>query len=126
MKIEPINRTTTISPTSTNQPNKEVHAKTNKEPFDATKKESKEHFSDNKKEANNVSAESIKKAVENLNRNMSDSEAIFGIHDETNRVTIKIINKETKEVVREIPAEKTLDMIAKAWELAGILVDERR
>lgn len=57
---------------------------------------------------------------------MSNSEAIFGIHDATNRVTIKIVDKETKEVLKEIPPEKSLDMIAKAWELAGILVDEKR
>lgn len=70
--------------------------------------------------------EKIKKAVEQLNRNMPHSEAVFGIHDETNRVTIKIVDKDTKEVIREFPPEKTLDMIAKVWELAGILVDEKR
>ncbi|MBP3603877.1 MAG: flagellar protein FlaG [Lachnospiraceae bacterium] len=70
--------------------------------------------------------EQIKKAVENLNKNMSHSEAVFGIHEQTNRVTIKIVDKETKEVIKELPPEKTLDMIAKAWELAGLLVDEKR
>lgn len=73
-----------------------------------------------------ASNEQIKKAVEKLNKNMSHSEAVFGIHEETNRVTIKIVDKDTKEVIKELPPEKTLDMIAKAWELAGILVDERR
>lgn len=73
-----------------------------------------------------ASNEQIKKAVEQLNKNMSHSEAIFGIHEETNRVTIKIVDKDTKEVIKELPPEKTLDMIAKAWELAGILVDEKR
>ena len=70
--------------------------------------------------------EQIKKAVEQLNKNMSHSEAIFGIHEATNRVTIKIVDKDTKEVIKELPPEKTLEMIAKAWELAGILVDEKR
>ncbi len=70
--------------------------------------------------------EQIRKAVEKMNKSMSNSEAILGIHDATNRVTIKIVDKETKEVLKEIPPEKTLDMIAKAWELAGILVDEKR
>lgn len=70
--------------------------------------------------------EQIRKTVEQLNKKMHNSEAVFGIHDETNRVTIKIVDKETKEVIRELPPEKTLDMIAKAWELAGMLVDERR
>ncbi len=72
------------------------------------------------------SNEQIKKAVEKLNKSMTNSEAVFGIHEATNRVTIKIIDKDTKEVLKELPPEKTLDMIAKAWELAGILVDEKR
>ena len=67
----------------------------------------------------------IKKAVEQLNKNLTNSEAVFGVHDETNRVTIKIVDKESKEVIKEFPPEKTLDMIAKVWELAGILVDEK-
>lgn len=71
--------------------------------------------------------EQIRKAVENLNKKMAaNSEAIFGIHEETNRVTIKIVDKTTKETIKELPPEKTLDMIAKVWELAGILVDEKR
>ena len=72
------------------------------------------------------SHEQIRKAVEKLNRSMQNTEAVFGIHEDTNRVTIKILDKSTKEVIKELPPEKTLDMIAKVWELAGILVDERR
>ena len=70
----------------------------------------------------------IRKAVEEINKSAtgSQSEAIFGIHDKTNRVTIKIVDKKTKEVIKEYPPEKTLDMIAKVWEMAGIMVDEKR
>lgn len=67
----------------------------------------------------------LKKAVNDLNKQMKNSEAIFGIHDKTNRVTIKIIDKTTKEVIKEYPPEETLDMIAKVWEITGILVDEK-
>ncbi len=70
--------------------------------------------------------DTVRRAVEQLNRKAKNSEAIFGIHDETNRVTIKIVDKETKEVIREFPPEETLDMIAKVWELAGLMVDEKR
>lgn len=73
-----------------------------------------------------ASNEQIRKAVERMNKNMAHSEAVFGIHEKTNRVTIKIVDKDTKEVIKELPPEKTLDMIAKAWELAGLLVDEKR
>lgn len=69
--------------------------------------------------------EQLKKALEEVNKNLVDSEAIFGIHEETHRLTIKIVNKETKKVIREFPPEKTLDMISKLWEMAGILVDEK-
>lgn len=68
----------------------------------------------------------IKKAVSEINKRAQGTEAIFGIHEATNRVTIKIVDKNTKDVIKELPAEKTLDLIAKAWEMAGILVDEKR
>ena len=68
----------------------------------------------------------IRKAVEEVNKKAVNSEAIFGIHEATNRVTIKIIDKDTRKVIKEIPPEKTLDMIAKVWELAGLMVDEKR
>ena len=67
----------------------------------------------------------LKKAVNDLNKQMKTSEAIFRIHDKTNRVTINIIDKTTKDVIKEYPPEETLDMIAKVWEIAGILVDEK-
>lgn len=70
--------------------------------------------------------EQVKKAVEDLNKKMGHSEAVFGIHEDTNRVTIKIVDRDTKKVIKELPPEKTLDMIAKVWEMAGILVDEKR
>ena len=71
--------------------------------------------------------EKIKKAISDLNKKISsDSEAVFGIHDKTNRITIKIVEKDTKKVIKEFPPDKTLDMIAKVWEIAGIMVDEKR
>ena len=73
-----------------------------------------------------ASAEAIKKAVEEMNKKMANSVAQFGIHEETNHITIKIVDKETKKVIKELPPEKTLDMIAKVWEMAGLLVDEKR
>ena len=65
----------------------------------------------------------IRKAVDEINKKAHNSEAVFGIHEATNRVTIKIVDKDTKKVLKEYPPEKTLDMIAKVWEMAGLLVD---
>lgn len=79
-----------------------------------------------KNEGNAIGNEQLKNAVSDLNKKMNNSEAIFGIHEDTNRVMIKIVDKDSKKVVKEYPAEETLDMIAKAWELAGLMVDEKR
>ena len=73
-----------------------------------------------------ASDSSLKNAVEQINRKSAGMEAIFGYHEGTNRVMIKIVDKDTKEVKKEYPAEKTLDMIQKVWEMAGLMVDEKR
>ena len=67
----------------------------------------------------------LKNAVSDLNRQMINSEAVFGIHEKTNRITIKIVDKTTKEVLKEYPPEKTLDILAKVWEIAGLMVDKK-
>jgi len=81
---------------------------------------------DEEKNSGQASREALKDAVDKINKSVSNTSAIFGFHEKTNRITIKIVDKETKDVVKEIPAEETLDLVAKAWEMAGILVDEKR
>ncbi len=71
--------------------------------------------------------EKVKKAISEMAKSVkSNAEAVFGIHDKTNRVTIKMVDKETKKVIKEFPPDETLDMIARIWEIAGIMVDEKR
>lgn len=65
-------------------------------------------------------------AVKRANLRMEHTRCEYSYHKETNRVSIKVINSDTDEVVREIPPEKSLDMLQKMWEMAGILVDEKR
>lgn len=72
-----------------------------------------------------VGTEALKKAAEKIKRSSKNSEAVFGVHDGTNRITIKIIDKDTREVLKEYPPEKTLDMFVKVWEMAGLMVDEK-
>lgn len=77
-----------------------------------------------------ISPEKVKSAVDDLNKqiksNLRRTQCSFKYHEETNRISITVIDSDTDEVIREIPPEKALDMLAKAWELAGLLVDERR
>ncbi|MFA5576517.1 MAG: flagellar protein FlaG [Tissierellaceae bacterium] len=49
----------------------------------------------------------------------------FSIHDATRQIMVKIIDANTDEVIRELPPEKILDMVAALWEVAGIIVDRK-
>ncbi|MDY3908544.1 MAG: flagellar protein FlaG [Eubacterium sp.] len=80
-------------------------------------KEKKEH---------KPSEATIDDAVKSANRRMERTRCEYSYHKETNRVSIKVFDADTDEVIREIPPEKSLDMLQKMWEMAGILVDERR
>lgn len=70
----------------------------------------------------------IKNAVDHANQTMrhAKTKCEFAYHEETKRVSIKVIDEETEEVIREIPPEETLEMLSKMWELAGLMVDEKR
>lgn len=73
-----------------------------------------------------ASEATIDDAVRSANRKMDRTRCEYSYHKKTNRVSIKVLDEDTGEVIREIPPEKSLDMLQKMWEMAGILVDERR
>jgi len=70
----------------------------------------------------------IKNAIERANRAISGYNRRFeySVHEKTNEIMIKVIDNDTNEVIREIPPEKILDLIAGLMEIAGLIVDERR
>lgn len=72
--------------------------------------------------------EKLKKVIEEANDKlkMVNKKFSYKIHDKTNEIMVKIINSDTGDIIKEIPPEKNLDMIAKLRELAGIMIDERR
>lgn len=49
----------------------------------------------------------------------------FSIHEKTKEISVKIIDMESREVIREIPSKEVLDMAAKMNELAGLFVDKK-
>ena len=71
----------------------------------------------------------LKAAIQHANSQIKHSgrtNCEFSYNEEIHRIAIKVIDSDTKEVIREFPAEETLKMIEKLYELAGVLVDERR
>ena len=82
-----------------------------------------EHLDDQKIE------DMLSKGVRDINKKLaqvSSNEMSYSYHKPTRSVAVTVFNSQTKEVVREIPPQKALDALAKMWELAGIIVDEKR
>jgi flagellar protein FlaG len=75
-----------------------------------------------------ISDEQLVKAIEHAIKAVQGKTTSleFSIHQTTKLISVKVLDKDTGETIREIPPEKSLDFVAKLWEMAGILVDERR
>ena len=71
--------------------------------------------------------EGLEEAVEETNRMVfkDNNKFEFKVHERTGRMMVKLVDQDTKEVIKEIPPEKILDLVASIWDLVGILVDER-
>jgi flagellar protein FlaG len=50
----------------------------------------------------------------------------YNYHEKSGEYFVKVIDDETEEVIREIPPEKILDIVASMKEIVGLLFDERR
>ena len=74
-----------------------------------------------------VNEQELIHAIEAANKSVQvfDRKLEFSIHEATKEIMVKVIDTNKDEVIREIPAEKTLDMVAKLLEKSGILVDEK-
>lgn len=75
----------------------------------------------------------IDKAIDKFNKVAEDEgiyarreeRAEYSYHDKLKQVMIKIIDKNTNEILLEVPPKKILDMVAKMCEMVGILVDKK-
>lgn len=64
--------------------------------------------------------EEASKALEVVN-----TELTFRVHEGTGRPVIQLVELVSKEVIREIPPERMLDIVAGIWEWAGLIVDRK-
>jgi len=69
----------------------------------------------------------LEKIIDDLNKklNTAGRELRCGIHEKTGQVMVKVVDTDTGSVIREIPPEKSLDILAKILEQSGLLVDEK-
>ena len=84
-------------------------------------------YSKEQGQARDYSREDLERAVEDSNELIfrNEEQFKFEVHERTNRIMVKLVNTQTDEIIKEIPPEKILDLVANIWDLVGILVDER-
>ena len=85
------------------------------------------------KAAENFSNESEeqKEKLENAIKKLNDTAKVFNrslkfkMHEATNRTMVSVIDTDTDKVIREIPGEEALDMVAKMQEYLGLIFDKK-
>lgn len=75
-------------------------------------KELEEEVRDSVKDVNEI----VKKVKEGLS---------FQIHEDTEELMVQVVDKNTDEVIKELPPEEMLDLKARIQEMVGILIDEK-
>lgn len=82
-----------------------------------------------KHEILSVSEKALVSAIEKANKAVQGTEHEFNykIHQATRQVIVQILDKNTHEVLHEIPSEKFINLIEKLKELTvGAIIDEKR
>ncbi|MEK8131749.1 flagellar protein FlaG [Paenibacillus filicis] len=49
----------------------------------------------------------------------------ISVHKQTKQLMVKVVERDTGKVIREVPPEKSLDFVASIWKTIGIIVDEK-
>jgi flagellar protein FlaG len=80
-----------------------------------------------KNESNRVSPEVLEEVIKNLKEKLSmlNTQLQIQIDKDTDIVVVKVIDKKTKEVIRQIPPEYVLKIAKYLDEIAGLLFSEK-
>ncbi|MGF2617925.1 flagellar protein FlaG [Rossellomorea vietnamensis] len=74
-----------------------------------------------------VTKEKVEEVVTGVNEFLiaSDTSIQFQFHEKLKEYYVTIVDNNSKEIVREIPAKKMLDMYAAMTEFIGLMVDKK-
>ena len=83
--------------------------------------------SESKSEESKEQKEKLDAAVEKLNEtaNIFNHSLRFRVHEATHRTMISVIDKNTDKVIREIPGEEALDLVADLQKNIGLIFDKK-
>ncbi|GAF65674.1 flagellar protein FlaG [Alkalihalobacillus trypoxylicola] len=74
-----------------------------------------------------IPAEVLMKKVDSMNELLKSNLTTvrFNVHEDLERIYVQLINQDSDEVIKEIPPEEFLDMVATMLKNVGLIVDER-
>jgi len=74
-----------------------------------------------------LSKDQLEHIIKGMNEFLQPSQTAlkFELHDELKEYYVQIVDERTKEVIREIPPKKLLDMYAAMMEFVGLIVDKK-
>lgn len=74
-----------------------------------------------------IKEEDAKKAVDTLNKEFKDKDTYlqYEVYGKFNNIVIKVMDRNTNELVKELPPKKIIDMVEKLCEMAGMFIDEK-
>lgn len=69
----------------------------------------------------------LEKAVNKLNKTAEiySHDVKFTVHEQTHRIMVQVLKKNTEEVITEMPPRRILDMVAQFQEMVGLLIDKK-
>ena len=78
-------------------------------------------------ENNELTEEKLKQAIDSLNDflEINHNSSKFVYHEGLDRYFVQVVNKDTEEVVKEIPSKELLDAFYEMQKLIGTIVDEK-
>ncbi len=81
---------------------------------------------DQRAQGRTFSLDELDLAVETVNQTVDavDRALEFAVHQDTNRIMVRVVDRTNDKVIREVPPEKVLDLMAELRKLVGLLVDE--
>lgn len=80
-----------------------------------------------KQEEERIPKQKLEEIVKGMNEFLQPSHTSlkFAVHEDLKEYYVQLIDDRTKEVVREIPPKKLLDMYAAMMKFVGLIVDQK-
>lgn len=74
-----------------------------------------------------IPREEVEKATDKLNRLMGiiDKRYEYSVHESSHRLTVRIVDQQSGEVIDEIPSKRALEILDSFTQMAGLFFDRK-